>query len=100
MLDDDNFAMSFFHCRNSLIACLQLPSMIVMMALLCLTLSLCVILLSIRYLPHAEDNSAISPAVFRRCVISSQEGAFISLIALLSVFFLLSEGMSSSLALT
>jgi len=45
MLNDDNFAMSFSHCRKSLIPWLQLPIMILIMDLRCLTLSLCVILL-------------------------------------------------------
>ena len=40
-----------------------------------------------------------SLAVFRRCVISSQEDPFILLIALLSAFFLPLESMSSSVAL-
>ena len=55
--------------------------------------------LAIRYRRDADDNSAVPRAIFRRCVISSQECAFRSFIALLSVFFLLSEGMSSSVAL-
>ena len=61
MLNDDNFTMSFSHCSNSqsLVACRQLPPMVVMMAFLCLILSLCVILQYIRCLQDAEDNSAI-----------------------------------------
>ena len=98
MLNEDNFAMSLSHCRKSTITWLQPPAMILMMALPGLTLRLCVILLSATC-RDAEDNSAVSPAVFRRYVIPSQEGAFISLIALLSVFFLLSEGMPFSVAL-
>jgi len=90
--------MPFSHCRKSLIAWLQLPGMILIMALLCLTLSLCVILLYATC-RDAEGQLCLSPAVFRRCVISSQEGPFISLIAILS-FLLISESMSSSVALT
>jgi hypothetical protein len=75
----------FLTAGRSLIAWLQLPTMTLMMALRCLTLSF-VRHLAIRYLPRdAEANSAISLAVFRRCVISSQEGVCISLIAHLSV---------------
>lgn len=86
--------MSFSHCRESVIgACLQLPIMVLMMALLFLTLDLCVIpLYATRR--DAEDNSGVFLPVFRGCVISSQEGTFISLMVLLSVFFLRSEGMS------
>jgi hypothetical protein len=81
------------------IAWLQLPAMILIMTLLYFTLSLCVILLYATC-RDAEVSSAVFPTVFRRCVISPQEGIFISLIALLSIFLLLSEGVSSSVALT
>ena len=86
MLNHDNFPMFFFHASKSLNPWLQLSPMVLMMALLYLTLSLCVILpcASCR---DADNKFTVSSAVFRRCVTLSKEGAFISLIALLSVGF-------------
>jgi hypothetical protein len=98
--DHDHFAMSFSHCTTkSLVPWPQLPAMFLMMALLDLTLSLCVILPYVTC-RDTDGSFVVSFAVFRRCVTLSQQGAFISLIALLSVLFLLSEGMSFSVVLT
>ena len=69
MVDDDNFAMSFFNCRKSVIKWL-LYAIMVMIDLLCRLLSLCVTLKLLHATCcNANDNSATSPAVFRGCVI-------------------------------
>ena len=69
MLDDDNFAMSFSNCRKSVIKWL-FHAIMLLMALLCRLLSLCVIFkLLYATCRNADDNSARSSAVFRGCVI-------------------------------